>query len=184
MSKKGAIILDDGGDVSWMLKEINDTALENYKNRLVSDMHLFSSVPNMTDNAFSGNLSGVAISYKMWSMDQVIAIKERKFKKSLQRRIELITNILNLFGGNYDYRDINIVFNRNRPQNKLENAQIAQMISPFISHQTLLSKLDDIENVQEELENIKEENKDEEVKQGVYQNLAKAFKLSEDELDE
>lgn len=167
-----------------MLKEINDTALENYKNRLVSDMHLFSSVPNMTDNAFASNLSGVAISYKMWSMDQVVAIKERKFKKSLQRRIELITNILNLFGGNYDYRDINVVFNRNRPQNKLENAQIAQMISPFISHQTLLSKLDDIENVQEELENIKEENQDEEVKQGVYQNLVKAFKLSEDELDE
>lgn len=184
MRKKGAIILDDGGDVSWMLKEINDTALENYKNRLVSDMHLFSSVPNMTDNAFASNLSGVAISYKMWSMDQIVAIKERKFKKSLQRRIELITNILNLFGGNYDYRDINVVFNRNRPQNKLENAQIAQMISPFISHQTLLSKLDDIENVQEELENIKEENEDEEVKQGVYQNLVKAFKLSEDELDE
>ena len=64
-----------------MLKEINDTALENYKNRLVSDMHLFSSVPNMTDNAFASNLSGVAISYKMWSMDQVVAIKERKFKK-------------------------------------------------------------------------------------------------------
>ena len=184
MRKKGAIILDDGGDVSWMLKEINDTALENYKNRLVSDMHLFSSVPNMTDSAFASNLSGVAISYKMWSMDQVIAIKERKFKKSLQRRIELITNILNLFGGNYDYRDINVVFNRNRPQNKLENAQIAQMISPFISHQTLLSKLDDIENVQEELENIKEENEDEEVKQGVYQNLVKAFSLSEDELGE
>lgn len=58
------------------------------------------------------------------------------------------------------------------------------MISPFISHQTLLSKLDDIENVQEELENIKEENKDEEIKQGVYQNLAKAFELNEDELDE
>lgn len=184
MRKAGAVILDDGGDVAWMTKEINDTALENYKNRLVSDMHLFSSVPNMTDSSFSGNLSGVAISYKMWSMDQVVAIKERKFKKALQRRIELITNILNLFGGNYDYRDINIVFSRNRPQNKIENAQIAQMISPFVSKQTLLSKLDDVDDVQEELANIEEERKDEEVKLGVYTNLANAFDLTEDELNE
>lgn len=182
MRKRGAIILDDGGDVDWMLKEINDTALENYKNRLVSDMHLFSSIPNMTDSAFGGNMSGVAISYKMWSMDQVIAMRQRKFKKSLQRRIELITNILNLFGGNYDYRDINIVFTRNRPQNKYENAQIAQMISPFVSRKTLLSSLDDVEDVNEELENLKEENTDLEVADGVYTNLANAFNLTDEEL--
>ena len=33
-------------------------------------------------------------------------MKERKFKKGLQRRIELITNILNIKGGHYDYKDM------------------------------------------------------------------------------
>lgn len=87
MKQKGAVILDDGGDVAWLLKEINDTALENYKNRLVTDMHLFSGVPNMTDNAFSGNLSGVAISYKMWSMDQIV--KSRNVNSSVACKDEL-----------------------------------------------------------------------------------------------
>lgn len=184
MRKKGAVILDDGGDVSWLLKDINDTALENYKNRLVQDMHLFSGVPNMTDSAFSGNLSGVAISYKMWAMDQIVKIKERKFKKGLQRRIELITNILNLFGSNYDYRDIDIKFKRNRPQNKLENAQIVQYLSNYVSKYTALEMIDGIENPNDELDRIAIEQQDEEVKQGVYQNLANAFSLSEDELNE
>lgn len=184
MKQKGAVILDDGGDVAWLLKEINDTALENYKNRLVTDMHLFSGVPNMTDNAFSGNLSGVAISYKMWSMDQIVKIKERKFKRGLQRRIELITNIFNLFGYNFDYRDIDIKFKRNKPQNKLENAQIVQMLSSMVSQYTALEMIDGVESPTDEIDRIQKENEDIEVKQGVYSNLAKAFDITEDELDE
>lgn len=175
MREKGAIILDDGGDVDWMLKTINDTAIENYKNRLVQDMHLFSGIPNMTDASFGGNLSGVAISYKMWSMDQIVKIKERKFKKGLQRRIELITNILNLFGSNYDYRDIDITFKRNAPQNDLENAQIINLLQNVLSRYSLLSRVNGIENPQDEIDKINEENEDEEVQSGVYTNLVKAF---------
>lgn len=175
MREKGVIILDDGGDVDWMLKTINDTAIENYKNRLVQDMHLFSGIPNMTDASFGGNLSGVAISYKMWSMDQIVKIKERKFKKGLQRRIELITNILNLFGSNYDYRDIDITFKRNAPQNDLENAQIINLLQNVLSRYSLLSRVNGIENPQDEIDKINEENEDGEVQSGVYANLVKAF---------
>ena len=63
MKEKGAIILEDGGDIQWLIKEVSDTALENYKKRLREDMHIFSAVPNLTDANFGGNLSGVAVSY-------------------------------------------------------------------------------------------------------------------------
>ena len=132
----------------------------------------------MTDSSFGGNLSGVAISYKMWSMDQIVKVKERKFKKGIQRRIELITNIFNLFGSNYDYRDINITFKRNAPQNDLENAQIVNMLQGILSQYSLLSRINGIENPQDEIDRIKEENEDEEVKNGVYSNLVKAFEIT------
>ena len=61
MKEKGAIILEDGGDIQWLIKEVSDTALENYKKRLREDMHIFSAVPNLTDANFGGNLSGVAV---------------------------------------------------------------------------------------------------------------------------
>lgn len=157
MKEDGAIILEDGGDIDWLLKVIDDSALENYKKRVRDDIHIFSNVPNMTDESFGGNLSGVAVSYKLWGLEQATAIKERKFKKSLQRRIEIITNILNIKGGNYNYMDIEISFRRNMPQNILEIAQIITMLSGELSKETKLKMLPNIEDVQLEIEKLEEE---------------------------
>lgn len=182
MKEKGAIILEDGGDIDWLIKQVVDGALENYKNRLREDMHIFSNVPNMTDEAFGGNLSGVAVSYKLWGLEQICAIKERKFKKALQRRIELITHILNLKGANYSYMDIEIQFRRNKPQNILETAQVITMLAADLSRETRLKMLPTIDNVQDELDKLQAEKEDDLAGYGNnYSNLkdfAKAFDTS------
>lgn len=175
MKEKGAIVLDDGGDVQWLLKQVDDTALENYKNRLREDIHTMANVPHMCDESFGGNLSGVAISYKLWGLEQMCAIKERKFKKGLQRRIELITNILNIMGSHYDYRDIIPKFRRNKPENDLETAQIVTMLSSDLSRETRLQMIPFVENVQDELDRLEEEKKKDSEDFGVYENFVKAF---------
>ena len=173
MKEKGAIILEDGGDIQWLIKEVSDAALENYKKRLREDMHLFSSVPNLNDENFGGNLSGVAVSYKLWGLEQICAIKERKFKRALQRRIELI--MLNIQGGHFDYRDIDIQFRRNKPQNLLETAQIVTMLSSDLSRETRLKMIPTIENVQDELAKLEEERQSDVAGFGSYDALAKAI---------
>ena len=180
MKEKGAIILEDGGDVAWLLKTIDDTALENYKNRLREDIHMGANVPHMCDEAFGGNLSGVAISYKLWGLEQICSIKERKFKKGLQRRIELITNILKIRGHAYDYRDIVPKFRRNRPQNDMETAQIVTMLANDLSRETRLQLMPGVDNVQDELRKLEEEKNREQEDFGVYQNFAKAFQSTDD----
>lgn len=161
MKEKGAIILENGGDINWLLKEVNDTALENHKNRLYKNMHTFSNVPNMSDESFTNSPSGVAVSYKLWNLEQICAIKERKFKKGLQRRVELITNILRCYGNSYDYRDIEMQFRRNKPQNLLELAQIFTQLAGEVSHETRLKLLPIIEDVKNELKKLADEKKDE-----------------------
>ena len=144
--------------VDWLIKQVNDTALENYKNRLRKDIHSLSKTPNLSDESFSGNLTGVAISYKIWGMDQIVSVKERKFKKGLQRRIRLITNILNTTGKNWNYKDIDITFSRNMPQNLTELADMVTKLKGLVSQETLLSILpfiDDVELEQERLEEAK-----------------------------
>lgn len=178
MKEKMAIILEDGGDIDWLIKQIDDGAMENYKNRLREDMHIFSNVPNMTDEAFGGNLSGVAVSYKLWGLEQVCAIKERKFKKALQRRIELIAHILNIQGGNYNYMDIEVQFRRNKPQNILEIAQIITMLSTELSRETRLKMLPTIENVQDELDKLQEEKQSDLNDYGNLGAFVKAFDTS------
>lgn len=178
MREKQAVILEDGGDLDWLLKTVDDTALENYKNRLREDIHTMANVPHMCDESFGGNLSGVAISYKLWGLEQMCSIKERKFKKGLQRRIELITNILHVMGHSYDYRDIVPKFRRNRPENDLETAQIVTMLANDLSRETRLQMIPAVENVSEELERLEKE-KDQEMEDfGVYENFAKAFETA------
>ena len=143
--------------------------------RLREDMHIFSAVPNLTDANFGGNLSGVAVSYKLWGLEQICAIKERKFKRGLQRRIELITHILNIQGGQFDYRDIDIQFRRNKPQNVLEIAQIITMLSGELSRETRLQMLPTIDNVQDELQKLEDEKQQEVNSFGQYNALAQAL---------
>ncbi len=180
MREKGAIILEDGGDVQWLLKEVSDTGLENYKSRLKEDIHTMAEVPHLCDESFGGNLSGVAISYKLWGLEQLCSMKERKFKKGIQRRLRLITNILNILGSNYDYRDIGMKFRRNRPQNDLETAQIVTMLANDLSRETRLQMLPSVDNVQEELERIQKEKNQESEDFGVYQKFAEAFRTPAD----
>ena len=183
MKRERAVILEDGGDVGWILKTVDDTALENYKNRLREDIHLGANVPNMTDEAFGGNQSGVAVSYKLWGLEQICAIKERKFKRALQRRIELITHVLNLLGHNYDYRDLDMQFRRNKPQNILEQSQIIGNLSSMLPKETLLQLLPFVDNPKEELEKLEEEKQEGVESFGMYQNLARAFQTRETRLE-
>ena len=179
MKEAGAILLEDGGDIQWLIKEVADTPLENYKQRLREDMHLFSNVPNLNDENFGGNLSGVAVSYKLWGLEQVCAIKERKFKRALQRRIELITTMLNIQGGHYDYRDIDLQFRRNRPQNLLESAQIVTTLSGELSRESRLQLLPTVDNVQDELQKLEEEKKADMGDFGGYNALAHALQQAQ-----
>ena len=179
MKEAGAILLEDGGDIDWLIKEVADTALENYKKRLREDMHLLSSVPNLNDENFSGNLSGVALGYKLWGLEQICATKERKFKRALQRRIELITTMLNIQGGHYDYRDIDMQFRRNKPQNLLESAQIVTTLSGELSRESRLQLLPTVENVQDELQKLEEEKKADMGDFGGYNALANALQQAQ-----
>ena len=107
-----------------------------------------ANVPHLCDESFGGNLSGVAISYSYVGLEQLCAMKERKFKRGLQRRIELITNILNIWGNHYDYREIIPKFRRNKPENDLETAQIVTQLAGLLSTETRMQMLPSVDNVQ------------------------------------
>ena len=148
---------DKDCSADWLIKQINDVATENYKARLRKDIHSLAKTPNLSDEEFAGNLSGVALQFKILGMEWVAATKERKFKRALQRRIELITNILNTSGRNWDWRDIDITFSRNLPMNVVEQAKMVADLKGTVSDLTLLSLLPFVEDAQDELDRLREE---------------------------
>lgn len=148
---------DAAGIVEWIVKEVQDAATENFKNRIAKDIAKFSKTPNMTDEEFSGNLSGVALSYKLLGLEWNASNKERKFKKGLQRRIELITIYLSILNEKYDYNDIKIEFNRDLPQNVAEIVEMLTNVRGTISEQTYLTLLPFIDDVAEEQQRMDDE---------------------------
>ena len=157
MKQNRVILMDEGTSAEWLIKNSNDTSTENTKNRLDNNIHKFSKCPNMNDKEFAGNASGIAIKYKMLGTENLVSIKERKFKKGLQQRLELIAQITSLLGASFDWRSIDIVFTRNIPTNDLELAQMVNYLKDIVSDETLLAQIPFVEDVQNEIEKVKEE---------------------------
>lgn len=161
LRRRKIIELEDGGDAQWLIKNLNDTYVENVKTRLQKDIHKFSSIPDLSDEQFAGNTSGVAIKYKLMGLSQICARKQREFKKALQRRIELISGILKLKSlPPIDFRDIDIVFTENIPANLTELASVVNSLDGMISRQTLLGLLPFITEPTQEIEILREEMKE------------------------
>lgn len=109
--------------------------------------------------------------YKLFATDQIIAQKQRKFKTALQKRIRLILNILNIKGASdFDYRDITVVFNDNKPYNELDNINTVKLaLDAGLSKTYAYSKLRDIDDVAEEIERQAQEKEED------YQTYADSF---------
>jgi SPP1 family phage portal protein len=143
----------------WLIKDTPDTHIENMKNRIEKDIHTFSKCPKLTDENFAGNASGVAMQYKLMGLENATAKKERAFKKGLQRRLKLITAILNIKGNAFDYRNIDITFTRNLPEDLQDKADLINKLQGLLSKETLIAQIPFITDVQGELDRIEEEDK-------------------------
>lgn len=158
MKEEGAVMVDSDGDIDWIIKNINDTALQNHKKNLKDEIHTISKTPNLGDENFAGNLSGVAIEFKLWPLEQNAVQKERKFKKSLQRRLELMCKYFEFKRDvKYDWRNIKVTFNRNMPTNITELTETLKGLKGILSNQTIFSKMPFVDNVLEEQELINKE---------------------------
>ena len=150
--------VDPTSKAEYLIKNINDAALENYKNRLNNDIHKFANIVDMSDENFANNLSGVAMKYKLMGMENVTGIKETKFKKGLMRRLELAFKILSIKTNSlFLYTEITPVFTRSIPANESELVTMAKSLYGMVSEETLLSLLPFIEDVQQEQENLAKE---------------------------
>lgn len=156
MKRNRVLMLDGDGEAEFLTKDVNDKHFENIKDRLTADIHKFAQTPNLQDEQFASNLSGVAIRYKMMGLEHKTAIKERKFNSALQERIELITHFLNLQGCGYD-EPVDVIFTRNLPSNLVELADIVSKVRGVVSDETLRSTLPFIHDLEAEKLKVEKE---------------------------
>ena len=157
MKENRVLLMDEGTSAEWLIKQTSDAYVENMKNRLDKDIHKFAKCPNMSDEEFASNASGIAIKFKLLGTENLVSIKERKFKRGLQQRLELMSMINSVLREGFDWRAIDIVFTRNIPSNDTDIANMVNTLKDIVSEETLLAQIPFIEDVQTELEKLKKE---------------------------
>ena len=157
MKENRVLLMDEGTSAEWLIKQVNDAYVENMKNRLDKDIHKFAKCPNMSDQEFASNASGIAIKFKLLGTENLVSIKERKFKRGLQQRFELMSMINNVLREGFDWRAIDINFTRNIPSNDTDIANMVNTLKDIVSEETLLAQIPFVEDVQNELEKLKQE---------------------------
>lgn len=141
---------DGNGKVEFVTKDVNDSALENFKTRLDKDIHKNSYTPNMSDENFVGNSSGVSMAYKLQGLEFLTGVKEQKFKKGLLRRVELLTNVLSIrTNQQINFTDVDFIFTRNNPKNLVEIVEMTTGLTGIISNETQLDLLPMVDKDQE-----------------------------------
>lgn len=111
----------------------------------------------MTDESFGGNVSGVAMEFKLLGMENITKIKTRYYRKGLRKRVQIFCNFLGLHGKSIDPTGITMTFTRALPKNLLEISQIVSNLWGKVSRKTLLSQVPFVDNVDDELKALDEE---------------------------
>ena len=120
----------DGASVQWLSKTMTESDVDVLRQALNSDIHKMAMVPDLTDEHFAGNSSGVAMKYKLLGFEQMTKIKERWFKEGLRARLRMFAEFLRARGGKtLDAETVGITFRRGLPVNELENAQTLSTLS-------------------------------------------------------
>lgn len=155
MKEKRILLLDEGADASYLSKNISDTQIENMLSNINDTIHKIANSPDFNDEKFMAQ-SGIALRYKLVGFENTSSAIVSRMTKALQKRIELITEIMNLTGESM-WRDIEIHFTRNLPVNTLEIAQMVNQLRGLVSDATLLSQLPFVTDVDRELEILQEQ---------------------------
>lgn len=158
MKENRVLVLPEGAVAGWLTKSANDAQVENILKRIHDSIYRIAQCPDFSSESFVGGVSsGIAIQYRLTGMENKAGSIESRMKKALQRRIEIICGIASLKLGEEVFRDIDIDFKRNIPEDLTSTINVINALKGTVSDATLLSQLPFISDVNAELEAVQEQ---------------------------
>lgn len=152
------IQLPKDAELKYLNKQLNEEDTEVLKDAIKADIHKMSMIPDLTDENFAGNSSGVAMRYKLLGLEQLTKIKERWFREGLQARMRLFSCFLGARGkAVLDADIVQITFKRSLPVNQKEIAEMVSKLHGIVPDKILLEQLDFVSNADSALDMLKEQ---------------------------
>lgn len=160
--KRKVIHLDSDSTADYLVKTMDETGVQVYQDQLKNDIHKEAMVPDLSDEQFANNASGVSMAYKLFGTDQMVADKIAQFEKGFRRRCKLYDAVM--FNGTAspayepraDIGSMNIKFRLNTPQDisYATTAYATAIGAGFLSKRTAMENLSIVDDAQLEQERI------------------------------
>ena len=150
--------LSEGGRAEFVVKNLNHEALGQLEVNLRRSILQLSMTPDLCDEHFAVNASGIALQYKLWGIEQVRSAKERTFTDGVKQLLAALSAGVGLLGQTVDLAAGEMTFYKNLPQDNATLAETLLSLSPLLSQQTILENLPWVADVTEELRRKAAEN--------------------------
>ena len=159
MKAKGAMETGNKeADISWLIKNINDTFVQNSLDRLVDTMYQIACHIDSNEQMVS-NLSGVALRSRLIALENKCKLEESAHKNIVKNRLRFLFIYLSLVAKkDYDYRNVKVLYTPLIPSDDLATAQmLSQTPDGVISKDTARGQYSFIVNAAREKEKVEKE---------------------------
>ena len=146
-------------DAKYINKSYDVTGSEAYKKRVAGDIHKFSHTPDLTDDNFASNSSGVAMQYKVLGTVELASTKRRMFERGLYARYQIISDIENSIHGDwtFDPQELTFTFRDNLPADSISQIQALVQAGATLPQKYLYQQLPGVTNPQDIVDMMKEQ---------------------------
>lgn len=139
---------------SYLTKELPIDSWKTHIDQITRDIYTDTNTPNVNDESFGGNSSGVAMAYKLFGSDQIRENQNDLFIRGLMRRLRLLAHFWSIRSVISDESMVNNItpkFTPNLPKNDtdLVNNMVAMANTGVVSKQTLRSYIEPTTGVKE-----------------------------------
>ena len=158
MKERGVAELSPDGDLSFLTRQTDSQGDDLLRTSIAEDIHKFSYVPSFTDKDFGGNISGIAMQFKLFGLNQLMKKKDRYTVEGLRERMKLFNAILKVQGKKpINVNNVKITITHSSPKNLQELAQIIGVLTGICSNETLAAQLPFVEDPEKEVKKAAEE---------------------------
>jgi len=124
---KALCLPDREASAQYLSGEMDESGNEILRKSLSEDIHKLSLVPDLTDTAIGGNVSGIAMRYRLLGLEQLAGMKQHWFTKGLKERLRLFDSYLKLRGEKgLDANRVTVTYTRTLPENLSETANVVK----------------------------------------------------------
>lgn len=151
-----------GGDAAWLIKNINDTFIQNTLDRYEDTMYQLACHINHNEKLQS-NVSGVALEARLIALRNKCTLEIKAHKNIVKNRVRFLFKYLDIKKNkNYDYKDVKALYTPNIPSDDTATADIiSKLPEGVVSKDTLRGRFSFINNKVAEAEKVRKEQEEE-----------------------